>query len=194
MSRRSPECRVMVPGLPQPARNYPMGLFRKIASESRVAGASYLSPGPRQIRTWRFPPSGSSVGTTRGSSPDVHIHPRTRKWEVSKEIPKAFPVQARSLAASFPPFVPRPCGMVNHLAQTPCVPIHAEVLEVASNAPHEGGVLHRNRLVPMATAPVGDVSHDPSAARRPRLARRDPVLVLNLPSRPPSPPCLGALV
>ena len=152
-----------------------MGRFRNIASESRVAGASCLSPGPRQIRTWRLPPSGSSVGTARGSSPDVHIHPGTRKWEVSKKILETVPVQARSLTAPLQPFVPRPLGMVDHRAQTPCVPIHTEVLEVASDAPHEGGVLHRNRLVPMATAPVGDVSHDPSAARRPRLARRDPV-------------------
>jgi hypothetical protein len=108
------------------------------------------------------------------SSPDVDIHPRTWKWEVSKEIFEAIPIQARSLAAPRQPFIPRPFGMVDHPAQTPCVPIDAEILEVASNAPHEGGMLHRNRLVPMATAPVADVSHDPSAARLPRHADRDP--------------------
>jgi hypothetical protein len=65
--------------------------------------------------------------------------------------------------------------VVGHRDQALGISIHTGILEVTPNALHEGGGWHRNRLVPVAPAPVVNGSNDPLAARLPPPVRQDPV-------------------
>jgi len=65
--------------------------------------------------------------------------------------------------------------VAGHLDQALGTSIHTEILEVTPNAPHEAGLLHRNRLVPVAPAPVVNGSYDPFDTPSPSAAAPVPL-------------------
>ena len=56
------------------------------------------SPGPRQIRTWRFPPSGSSADTAHGSStPQLYYAARWWERKVTEQVRESLPSETLAL-------------------------------------------------------------------------------------------------
>src|SRR5215216_6833842 len=91
-----------------------------------------------------------------------------------EHVSTPLPRQARALAATAQPFVPRPLRGFDEPQQTPKVAADAEVVAVAAHALTERGVLCLERLVPMATTPVVEGLLGPSEARPPCLAAHPP--------------------
>ena len=61
----------------------------------RVAPRAFVPGGPRQIRTRRFPPSGSSVGSVLWKGlPKLDAYPRGRQRKSPQDLIETFPAQA----------------------------------------------------------------------------------------------------
>src|SRR4051794_26499330 len=80
----------------------------------------------------------------------------------------------RLLATTAEPLEPSPLRFLDEHQQTAKVAADAEVVEVASDARRERGMLRLDRQVSMASTPFGDVLYCPSQPRMPGLAHHPP--------------------
>ena len=96
---------------------------------------------------------------------------------LSEKVREPLPVEPIALAATAQPLVPSPLRRFDESQQTPKVAAAAEVIEVASQAYTERGVLLLDRQMPMAAAPIIDGRLRPSETRPPCLAPHPPVTV-----------------
>src|SRR5262249_32778176 len=137
-----------------------------------------LPRGPHQIRTWRFPPSGSSAAESRRlPTPYLDSDKGRRERKRAQHLLESLPRRARLLAPTPEPFPPRFPYIIQEHGQLSTVTVCPEGVEVPVDAPDERGVLVFHRPVPVATAPVVDGLHRPPQTRTPCLA----------PHLPPSP-------
>src|SRR5439155_2899485 len=153
----------------------------RAAQDCRV-GRAVTRPGPspdpdKEISTIRlFRRCDSWLPT-----PDPDRDPWAGKRPLSEEIRKPLPSETLALAATAQPLVPGPLRRFDESQQTPKIATHAEVVEVASQASTERGVLCLNRLMPMASTPIVDGLLGPSQARPPSLAPHPPVTCAGTP-------------
>ena len=109
--------------------------FKKLSSPGRSP-----RPGPPRNRTWRFPPSGSSVDVSCGTRtielpPNGHYDASCGEREVSEEILVSLPREACPLATTLEPLKPASSNVTQEAPQTSSIPADPEVVNVALHSP-----------------------------------------------------------
>ena len=146
----------------------------------------FPTPGPLQIRTRRFPPSGSSADAARGYGPQIRTVIRGRgsgKLTRSKSTNRSQVRRLRWLRRQSHLYQARLAASTSN-SRAAEVAADAEVVEVASYASRECRVLGLDRMVSMATTPIVDGLNRPSQAHTAESCRTSPnVPSGNAPSR-----------
>ena len=134
----------------------------------------FSSRGPHQIRTRRFPPSGSSAVTSRGSGPECDPDARPGQTITSLDGDEALPAYASALTSSTEPLPPRPPCMKDQAMEASGVTRNAEVVHVPVEPARERCVLILDREMPVAPTPLVDEPDSSSEARASSLERHAP--------------------
>src|SRR5204863_9705243 len=103
---------------------------------------------PSQIRTWRFPPYGSSADRvlSRGFRPDLHSNLGLRQREHREVFMKPLPCQSAALTSALQPSKPRTLRLMQQAGEAVDVTVHAKVIEVPTQLLADRSVLLRFRL------------------------------------------------